>query len=88
MLKLTDLKNGELLVETSLPTGKTQEELVAELDKEMSDIEAQFYGKNVLINGRITTAMSLYLGHRLAHISKTVSVFDPKEGTYVKTVWH
>jgi len=32
--------------------------------------------------------MSLMLGHKLAHICKTVSVFDPKEKRYIVCVQH
>lgn len=78
---------GDLL-HVTLPDGKTQAELLDILKDELAVIEAQLYGKDVKINGRTTTAMCLYLGHRLAHVCKTVSIFDPKENTYVKAVWH
>jgi len=81
-----ELKDDILYV--ALPEGKTQEELIEECKKEISKIEKELYGKEVKINGRITTGMALFLGHRLAHICKSVSIFDPKENRYIKAVWH
>jgi len=78
---------GDILYVT-LPEGKTQEELIKQCKEEVSRIEKDLYGKEVKINGRITTGMALFLGHRLAHICKAVSIFDPKENRYVKVVWH
>ena len=83
MFKLVD---GDVL-QVELPTGHTQEELVREAEKEIDEMAEQLYGKNLKINGRITTGMSL-LGHKLAHICKTVSVFDPKEKRYIVCVQH
>lgn len=84
MFKLVD---GDVL-KVELPAGRTQEELVREAEKEIDEMAEQLYGKNLKINGRITTGMSLMLGHKLAHICKTVSVFDPKEGKYVLCISH
>lgn len=84
MFKLVD---GDVL-RVELPTGRTQEELVREAEKEIDEMAEQLYGKNLKINGRITTGMSLMLGHKLAHICKTVSVFDPKEKRYIVCVQH
>ena len=78
---------GDVL-KVELPSGRTQEELVREAEKEIDEMVEQLYGKNLKINGRITTGMSLMLGHKLAHICKTVSVFDPKEGEYVLCISH
>lgn len=83
MLKL---ENDVLFIE--LPHGKTQKELISQLDNEFPSIEKECYGKEIKINGRCTTAMALFLGHKLAHISKSVSIFDPKENSYVLSVWH
>ena len=80
------LDGGILRVE--LPEGRTQGELIALCAEEMKTIEASCYGLDIKINGRVTTGMALYLGHRLAHVCKSVSIFDPKEGVYYKAVWH
>ena len=74
----------------SLPEGKTQTELV-EVTKEFFSLEKnkeQLYGKNVVILGRVTTAMCLVLGHILAHITQTVSIFDPKTDNTVLVIKH
>jgi len=81
------LIDGDVL-QVELPTGHTQEELVREAEKEIDEMAEQLYGKNLKINGRITTGMSLMLGHKLAYICKTVSVFDPKEKRYIVCVQH
>jgi len=85
-MKVFELDGDILWVK--LPAGRTQEELVREAEKEIDEMAEQLYGKNLKINGRITTGMSLMLGHKLAHICKTVSVFDPKEKRYIVCVQH
>lgn len=83
MLKM---ENDIIFIE--LPQGKTQMELIKDLDSEFENIEKNCYGKEIKINGRCTTGMALYLGHKLAHVCKSVSIFDPKENAYVLSVWH
>lgn len=79
--------NGDIL-SVNLPEGKTQAELVEITKTEIKKVEKDLYGLDIKIEGRITTAMCLYLGHYLAHITKSVSVFDPKERDYVLCVKH
>jgi len=83
MLKI---QGNFLLVE--LPEGKTQEELINICKDKFANIETECYGKDIQVNGRITTGMALFLGHKLAHVCKTVSIFDPKENAYIKCIWH
>ena len=73
-----------------LPEGKTQIELVSDCKSEIRNLIASgvLYGKDVKLNGRLTTGMALCLGHELAHVCKSVSVFDPKENAYVLCVKH
>jgi hypothetical protein len=86
MLKF--VKEEETLFIT-LPEGKTQEELIQLTNSELEQlISADLYGRNLKINGRLTTGMALFLGHKLAHICKSVSVFDPKENSYVMCIKH
>lgn len=72
----------------TLPEGKTQDEIIEIAVLEFPKIEENLYGKHLQLNGRITTSLALFLGHKLAHIVKSVSIFDPKENAYVKSVWH
>ena len=88
ILKVIEKNEDYIVLGTELPSGKTQQELVEILDAELPALEPEFYGKIVKLNGRLTTAMAAYLGHKLAHISKSVEIFDPKEGSYVAAVWH
>jgi len=82
-------KNGNVVtLFVELPQGKTQSELVSEAKKEIKNMSSEFFGNHVNINGRLTTAMALMLGHELAHISKSVSMFDPKENEFVLSVGH
>ena len=83
MLKV---KDDTLFVE--LPQGKTQSELIEMLNEAFENIEPDCYGIHIKLNGRITTGMSLWLGHKLAHISKSVSIFDPKENEYIEVIRH
>jgi len=73
---------------TELPQGKTNEELVEQAISWVRNNKEKLYGKEVKINGRLTVPMALALGHELAHITKSVSMFDPKENKYVKVIWH
>jgi len=78
---MLELIGNELVV--TLPEGKTAEELVEQL---ISRIEPSLHGMDLKVNGRITTPMSAYLGHRLAHICKSISFYVPMEKQYVKAV--
>ena len=88
ILKIIEKGENYIVLGTELPSGKTQQELVEMINKELPALEPEFYGKTVRINGRVTTAMALYLGHKLAHVCRRVEIFDPKEGSYVVAVWH
>ncbi len=79
---------GEVTLHITLPEGKTQAELVAQTKEEIRKIKENFYGKAVKVTGRLTTGMGFCLGHELAHISKSVSVFDPKENAYIEVIKH
>jgi hypothetical protein len=80
-------KEGNIL-KVELPEGKTQGELITLCAEELKGIENSLHGLEIKINGRLTTGMALYMGHKLAHICKTVSIYDPKEGSYFLSVWH
>jgi hypothetical protein len=81
MLKL----NGDVLA-VELPEGKTQQELVGGLAD--NTFTKTLYGLDLKVNGRITTGMAMMLGHKLAHICKAVSIFDPKLNDYIRVIWH
>lgn len=76
------------VISITLPEGKTQSELIEIAKNEIVNIEKDLYGKDVKLNGRITTGMALFLGHKLAHITKSVSIFDPKMNTYLTAISH
>ncbi len=76
------------VLRVELPEGKTQGELIALCADEIKNIESDCHGLEIKINGRLTTGMALLLGHKLAHICKSVSIYDPKEGQYFRAVWH
>ena len=80
------LDNDILYIE--LPQGKTQAQLIDDLESEFSTIEKDFHGKDIKLNGRLTTGMAMWLGHKLAHICKSVSIFDPKINGYIKVIEH
>lgn len=82
------LKLNDNILEVTLPEGKTQEELIQILGAELRNLEDKLHGLSLQINGRITTGMSLFLGHKLSHICKDVSIYDPKDRIYVKAIWH
>jgi hypothetical protein len=55
---------------------------------ELSTLANNFFGKDIKVTGRCTTALAMLLGHELAHICKSVSIFDPKENSYVSVIQH
>lgn len=79
--------NGDILI-VNLPEGKTQAELVEIAKSDIKKIESSLHGLELKIEGRITTSMCLFLGHHLAHITKSISMYDPKEKEYVLCVKH
>lgn len=81
------LLDGEVL-SIILPQGHTMAELNVLAAEEIQELMPQLFGKNIKINGRCTTALAILLGHTLAHVCKSVSIFDPKENAYVKCITH
>ena len=79
--------DGEVL-SIILPQGHTMAELNVLANQELEELMPQLFGKNLKINGRCTTALALSLGHTLAHVCKSVSIFDPKENAYVMCISH
>lgn len=84
------LKMNENIMLIELPQGYTMAQLNDICKAEIKAIIDQglTYGKDICINGRVTTAMAMLLGHELAHVCKSVSVFDPKEGVYIPVITH
>lgn len=78
------------VITVTLPEGKTQAELVNDTKAQIRTLieSGVLYGSDIKINGRITTAMALTLGHALAHVCKSVSMLDPKENSYVLCIKH
>jgi hypothetical protein len=85
-----NLLKEEDLLQVTLPEGKTQQELVEEAQKALDELisSGALYGANIRINGRLTTGMALMMGHKLAHVCKSVAIFDPKENSYVLCIKH
>jgi hypothetical protein len=83
---MLELKSDVL--EITLPEGKMQNELIEICINELKEIEKDLHGLDVKINGRLTTGMALALGHKLSHICKSVSIFDPKEKQYFTAIKH
>lgn len=82
------LKDDVMMVE--LPQGHTMAELTEMCKEELKGIidAGMTYGKDIKINGRLTTSMALLMGHELAHVCRSVSLFDPKEGVYIPVITH
>lgn len=89
MIKITE-KGSEVMLEFTLPSDKTQEGLIWQMNEELnSPLKAGVtFGKDVKISGRITTGMCLWLGHKLAHICKSVSIFAPQEDIFLTVIKH
>jgi len=85
------VENGdEIILEFTLPSDKTQEGLIWQMNEELnSPLKVGVtFGKDVKISGRITTGMCLWLGHKLAHICKSVSIFVPQEDIFLTVIKH
>ena len=81
--------DGDVLM-VNLPTGRTQRESVREARTEIQRMveTGKLYGKDLKVTGRITTGMAMMMGHELAHVCKSVSIFDPKENEYIRVISH
>lgn len=80
------VENGdEIILEFTLPSDKTQEELIWQMSEELDALLEGYllYEKNIKITGKITTGMCLWIGYNLSYICKTVSIFVPQENTYL-----
>ena len=82
--------NNIVVLEIILPENHTAAELVELADIELKGLisEGRFYGMNVRIFGRLTTGMAMSMGHLLAHVCKSVEMFDPKENRFYKVISH
>ena len=64
-----------VVIRSALPQGFDQPDLIAAALRDVASFADQLHGKHAQINGPCTTGMALALGHKLAHIAKSVS-FD------------
>ena len=85
MIKIVE-EGDKIYLNFDLPQGLNAEQLIEAMKQDVQYIKP--YGKDVFINGRITTAMTLWLGHFLAHISKSINIFIPQENKYIKVISH
>lgn len=77
-----------VVIRSALPQGFDQPDLIAAALRDVASFADQLHGKHAQINGPCTTGMALALGHKLAHITKSVSIYDPKLASYVLAVAH
>lgn len=77
-----------VVIRSALPQGFDQPDLIAAALRDVASFADQLHGKHAQINGPCTTGMALVLGHKLAHITKSVSIYDPKLASYVLAVTH
>jgi len=88
ILSIDSTTDDQLLIKSVLPQGFDQPDLIAAALRDVASFADQLHGKHAQINGPCTTGMALALGHKLAHISKSVSIYDPKLAAYVLAVTH
>lgn len=88
--RLFNFNEEEAILYVTLPQGKTMAELTNICREEIDSLimEKRFFGRDVRINGRLTTSMAIVLGHDLSHVCRSVSIFDPKENSYVSCIKH
>lgn len=82
------LDGNKLIV--SMPASKTQQELISMGASEIDVIikSRQLDGLDLVIDGAITTGVALMLGHKLAHIAKSVSINVPREKAVAIAITH
>lgn len=89
-IRMLELNNNILTI--NLPEGKTNKEIISIAAEDMVDIlhstDAAFYGKDLIITGRITTHLAMWLGHKLAHVCNSISLFDPKLNENIVVISH
>jgi len=80
----------KISLKISLPQGLSQKDLIDMTNSEIDTLinSGKLYGKDIKIFGRITTGMALVLGHKLAHVCNSVSIFDPKLNDYILCIRH
>lgn len=90
MTKILRFDDAEGIIYTDLPQGKTMAQLTEMCREEITDLimENRVFGRDIKINGRLTTSMAMTLGHELSHVCRSVSLFDPKENSYVLCIRH
>jgi hypothetical protein len=80
--------DGDSTIVVELPDGLTQAQILEKAKKELDELEAKLHGLELRFTGRITTTLSMYLGHRLAHIAKNISLYVPSEKGYILVISH
>ena len=77
-------------IEFELPQGHTAKELADATKVQIADIikSRVTFGKVVRLFGRMTTGMAAVVAHELAHVSKAIEIFDPKENCFYRVVGH
>lgn len=90
MYKLFDFNEDSGILNVTLPQGRTMAELTKECSAQIHELilAKRIFGRDVSINGRITTSMALVLGHELSYVCRSVRIFDPKEDEYVECIKH
>lgn len=92
MLSITSMTeiNGrnQLKLTVTMPEGFSNHQLLEIISTEVKDNQEIFFGKEVIITGRLTTHLAMYLGHALAHITQAVYLFDPKRNEYILVIKH
>ena len=90
MFKILENLESKVVLEIELPSGCSAEELLnlcnTDVDKLIKD--GLFFGKDVFITGRITTYLSMSLGHKLAHVCKSINLFVQQENNYILVIKH
>lgn len=82
------LKLEKDVLTVEIPQGKKQDELLNQLNDELATLEKDLYGIELKITGRLTATMAMFIGHKLCHICKTISLFAPLENRYVLVIQH
>lgn len=85
-----DITSGSEFVELgiALPVGKTNVEILEMAREGIKFAESSFFGKHVKVYGRCTVPLAAWLGHKLAHVCKSLAFFDPKDNVYVEVASH
>ncbi len=77
-----------IVLRLAFGTPATNAEIVKDATAAAKAIASKVFGKLVALNGPVSAAAAIAIGHVLVHVAPAIAVFDPKMNAYVIAVTH